>query len=192
MRFPTPFWLIAVLAPIAALGCGRPTGVPDSSSSGSQRVPFDRESRSSGISPSQTLIPATGRLPEGTSLTIRLGKALTSASAHAGDNLEGALDEPIMVDEQTLIAQGAKVTGRVLDAKHAEGPRSPGYLRIALVSVDNGGKPVLIETSSIFVKGGAHEERATANSGAPVSSKDVVLATDRRLTFRLAQPALLQ
>ena len=187
-----PSRTVAALMLIFALGCGRPTGVPESSAPNSQRLPFDRASRSGGISPSQALIPATGRLPEGTSLTVRLSKAISSATSHPGDNLEGAIDEPVQVDGQTLIDRGAVVTGRVLDARHAEGPKNAGYLRIALVSVDNGGKPVLIETSSIFLKGGSREEHAASTTLAAGSAKDVVLAPDRRLTFRLAQAVVLQ
>lgn len=191
MKREMAFRAIGTVLLLFSIACGRPTGVPDPPSGISQRLPFDRESRPNGISPSQSLIPATGHLAEGTSLTVHLTKPLSSASSHPGDNLEGVLDEPVMADGQIMIDRGAVVTGRVLDVRHAEGTRIPGYLRIALVSVDSGGKPVLIETSSIFVKGGAHEDHSQVANRAS-GSKDVVLTTDRRLTFRLAQAAVLQ
>jgi hypothetical protein len=64
-----------------------------------------------------------------------------------------------------------------------------------------GGKPVTIETSSIFAKGGSREERNPATgaaSGAAAKDrdrdrdKDIVFAIDRRLNFRLAQTVDLQ
>ena len=180
---------VAVLLLGFAVACGKPTGVPEPSPGTTQKLPFARESRANGISPSQSLIPATTHLAEGTSIVIRLGSALSSASAQAGNSFEGTLDEPVVVDGQSLIPRGAAVTGRVLDAKPSTGNRNPGYLRIALVSVDVAGKTVLINTSSIFAKGKAdsHDERPTAALGGVTNQKEVVFTPDRRLTFHLAQ-----
>jgi hypothetical protein len=179
----------AILALGLAVACGKPTGVPEPSPGNTQKLPFDRESRSKGISPSQSLIPATTRLAEGTSMTIRLQKTLSSASAQAGDSFEGTLDDPVLVDGQPLIARGAAVTGRVLDAKTSDSGRNPGYMRIALVNVNVGGKTVLIETSSVFAKAASHDGHAATGAGAVTNQKDVVFSPDRRLTFRLAQSA---
>lgn len=185
--------VIAVLVLGFAVACGKPTGVPEPSPGNAQKLPFARESRSNGISPSQSLIPPTTHLAEGTSIAIRLRNALSSASAQAGDSFEGTLDEPVVVDGQPLIARGAAVTGRVLDAKHSGSGRNPGYLRIALVSVDVAGKTVLINTSSVFAKakGGSHDKSAAAGAGVVTNQKEVVFTPDRRLTFHLAQAAEL-
>ena len=93
------------------------------------------------------------------------------------------LDEPITIDGKTLVARGTPATGRVLEAKPSassrgsspEGALEPGYLRIVLVSLNVGGRPVMIETSSIFAKGGPREERnppAGAASAAGQKDKD--------------------
>jgi len=55
----------------------------------------------------------------------------------------------------------------------------------------------MIETSSIFAKGGSREERNQATDGASgagqgTGQKDIVLGKDRRLNFRLAQTVDLQ
>jgi len=201
--------------------CGRPPNVsPDntSNSADSQRLPFDRQPRSTGITPSQALIPSATKLPEGTALPIRLLSALSSASSHAGDSFSATIDEPVVIDGQTLIAPGTSASGRVLEAKPAarsrgrspessgESSLEPGYLRIVLVSLNVGGKPVMIETSSIFAKGGSREERTPATGTASAASeqdnhkdkkdrdkgKNIVLGIDRRLNFRLAQAVDLQ
>jgi hypothetical protein len=126
-------------------------------------------------------------IPEGTFLTIRLSKPLSSVSAHAGDGFEGEIDEPVVVDQQTLLPRGSQVSGRVLDAKSAEGPRDPGYLRVTLISVNGAGKTILIDTSSIFAKATPRPSASTTSA-----SNDVLFAPDRRLTFRLAQAVNLQ
>ncbi len=192
--------------------CGRPPGVSGdnaSNSADSQKLPFARQPPSTGITPSQALIPSTTKLPEGTAIPIRLLSALSSASSHAGDSFSATIDEPVVIDGQTLIARGTPATGRVLEAKPAassrgssrESPFEPGYLRIVLVSLNVGGKPVMIETSSIFGKGGSREERTPATGAASGASqqdsqkdkdKDIVFGIDRRLNFRLAEAVDLQ
>jgi hypothetical protein len=181
--------------------CGRPPADNASSSADSQKLPFDRQPRSSGISPSQSLIPSTTKLPEGTPIPIRLQSALSSASSHAGDTFSATIDEPVVIDGQTLIAAGTSATGRVLEAKSSAGSRGsslgsslePGYLRIVLVSLKFGGRTVMIETSSIFAKGGPRDERSAATGAVSGGSqKDVVLGRDRRLNFRLAQTVDLE
>jgi hypothetical protein len=66
-----------------------------------------------------------------------------------------------------------------------------------LVSLNVGGKTVMIETSSIFAKGGSREDRNSATGAASGASqkdkdKDIVFAVDRPLNFRLAQTVDLQ
>jgi hypothetical protein len=206
---------IAVLAACLALGwaCNRQTGLPATDparSDTSQKLPFDRQPQSAGVSPSHSLIPSVTRLPEGTPLTIYLQNDLSSASAHEGDSFAATLDSPIVIDGQTLVSRGAPVFGRVLEAKHSTGPLDPGYLRLALVSLTVGAKAFPIATSSLFAKG-SREDRsspligADRGKGAKVSPtatvattpaaavpKEIVLGPDRRLSFRLTQSVDLQ
>ena len=192
---------VILLALSLICACGRPPS-ESSSNSDSQKLPFDRQPRSTGISPSQSLIPSATKLPEGTPIPIRLQSALSSASSHAGDSFSATVDEPVVIDGQTLIDRGTPATGRVLEAKpFANSPGrslAPGYLRIVLVSLNVGGRPVMIETSSIFAKGGSREERNPSTGTASGASRkdgkdrDIVFGVDRRLNFRLAQTVDLQ
>ncbi len=217
MTFPA--YRIAVIVMLLSIGliggCSRPPA--ESSNTEAQKLPFDREPRSTGISPSQSLIPSGTKLPEGTPIPIRLQTALSSASSHAGDSFSATVDEPVVIDGQTVITSGTPATGRVLEAKAAASsrggslgssgggspgaPLEPGYLRLVLVSLKVDGKPVMIETSSIFVRGGSREERKPAIGAASGASqkdnnkdknRDVVFGVDRRLNFRLAQTVDLQ
>jgi hypothetical protein len=203
-----PHRVIIVLLMLGLLSaCSRPPADNASNSGDSQKLPFDREPRSTGISPSQALIPSTTKLPEGTPIPIRLQKALSSASSHAGDTFSATIDEPVVIDGQTVVPRGTSATGRVLEAKPSVGSRAssredtlePGYLRIVLESLNIGGRPVMIETSSIFAKGGSREERTPATAAASGAGredksrdKDIVFGIDRHLNFRLAQTVDLQ
>jgi hypothetical protein len=124
-----------------------------------QKLPLDREAQSDGLSPTTSLVPTTLTVPAGTSVTVRLQSAVSSATSHSGDPFQATLDEPVVVQGQTVIPRGAAATGRVVTAKASGRLRDPGYLRLALSSVRIGGKPVRIESSSIFVKGQSHEKR---------------------------------
>jgi len=186
---------IAVIAGMAlTLSCVRQTNQPAgdaTKSQSSQQLPFDRQPQSAGVSPSHSLIPSITRLPEGTPLTICLQRDLSSAMAHPGDSFAATLDAPIVIDGQILAPRGAAVSGRVLDAKPAAGPHNPGYLRLALVTLSVSERTLPIETSSLFAKGGAREERTSAMVGASAPAaappSEIVLSPERRLSFRLTR-----
>lgn len=169
MHLSKASWVvILVLAVGFAVGCGKETGLPgdDSASAGdAQKLPFDQAAQTSGVAPSHSLVPTASKLPAGTPITVRLQSMVSSASSNTGDTFEGSLDEPVVIEGQTAISRGAAVRGKVLAAKPSGRLQDPGYLRIALVSMNVEGKPVAIETSSIFAKGGSHEKRNLAMIG---------------------------
>jgi hypothetical protein len=180
-----------------ALSCGRQTALSTDTNSNRQELPFERPPQTTGISPSHSFVPSATRIPEGTAVTISLEHSLSSAYAHSNDHFTAVLDDPIVIDGQTVAPGGAIVTGRVLDSKSARGPHDPGYLRITLTTLSVGGKPLPIATSSLFAKSGAHKDRdsaipspasgiTTPAEGTPLA-REMVLVPGRRLTFRLTQ-----
>jgi len=124
-----------------------------------EKLPFERTSQKNGISPSESILPTPQSVPAGTPITIRLQSAVSSATSHAGDPFEAVLDEPILVQGQTIAPRGATVTGRVVAAKSSGRLHDPGYLRLTLASITVKGKALPVQTSSIFLKGGSHEKR---------------------------------
>jgi hypothetical protein len=128
-------------------------------------------------------------IPAGTEVTVRLQSALSSADSRAGDSFQAVLVEPIVVAGKMVVPPGAAVTGSVVAGKTSGGLNAPGYLRVTLASIAMNGKPIPLETSSIFAKGGSHKKY-----GAPTEPSinpgqgDVRFSTGRRLTFRLVQP----
>jgi hypothetical protein len=176
------------------------------SASADQHLPFDATSDSGGISPTGLLAPAA--IPAGTPVTIHLRLSLSSASSRSGDPFDAVLDEPIIVRGHTLAPKGTILTGRVLDARASDRFQQAGYLRLGLTAIMLNGKVIPIQTSSIFMKRGSHEQRnvtiirdGSGNKGALIGasvdvpgttyatgSSDVGVAPERPLTFRLAQP----
>jgi hypothetical protein len=173
--------------------CKRPPQDTSSLARDSQKLPFDRRPRTSGISPSQSLVPSITKLPEGTNIAVSLQSALSSASSRAGDSFAATLDEPVVIDNHIVIAKGASAMGRVLEAKSARSSFEPGYMRVVLVSINVGARPIMIETSSIFAKGGLREDPNTrAQDSSPTAHEDIVFDSGRRFNFRLAQTVDLQ
>ena len=188
-------------------GCARRDSLPmvEESVSADQHLPFDAASNKGGISPTGSLAPAA--IPAGTPVTIHLRLSLSSASSRAGDPFEAELDEPIVVRGHTLVPRGAVLSGRVLDARASDRFQEAGYLRLGLTAISLNGRVMPIQTSSIFMKRGSHEQRnvtiirdGSGSKGALIGasvdapgttyatgSMDVGVAPERRLTFRLAQ-----
>jgi hypothetical protein len=169
--------IVIVFAIVLSLACGKATGVPTDNSASAdepQKTPFDQESHSAGIPPTESLVPVASKVPEGTPITIRLLNTVSSASSHVGDQFEGTLDDPIVIEGHTVVPRGAAATGRVLAAKSSGRLHNPGYLRIALVTLMVEGNPVAIDTSSLFVKGGSHKKRDWAMVGGGTGAGAVI------------------
>jgi hypothetical protein len=156
--------IVLALSLALAVGCARQpnSGSDDNTAvaaNDQQKMPFDRAAQKDGISPSESILPVPQTVPAGTPITIRLQSSISSATAHAGDPFEAVLDEPIIIQGQTVAPRGATVSGRVVAAKSSGRLHDPGYLRLTLASITVKGKALPLQTSSIFVKGGSHEKR---------------------------------
>jgi hypothetical protein len=188
-------WPLLGLALILSTACSRqPEILPPTGNGQAQSLPFASPPQSTGTSPTQAF--ASTSIPAGTAIVVRLRSPLSSAESHAGDQFQAILEEPIVVQGQTLAAKGTAITGTVLAVKVSLS-RAPGYLRLALSSVVLNGKTVDIHTSSVFSKGGPREySRTASHTELPPdpegSGHDVQFSTARRLTFRLIEPLTLR
>jgi hypothetical protein len=158
----TTFAILVLLLTLVT-GCARQPGLQASDDNGDQQVPFDQAANKSGVSPTASLMAAS--IPAGTPVTVRLQSALSSEASRSGDSFEAVLDEPIIVQGQTVAPRGATVTGKVLAAKASGRLQDPGYLRVTLTAISIRGKSLPMQTSSIFAKGGSHEKRNLAMIG---------------------------
>jgi len=104
-------------------------------------------------------------VPKGTPIYIRLNRTISSSTAQAGDSFTAVLDEPLEVEGRTVVPQGTKVNGHVVAARESGRLHNAGYLRLTLSSLNLNGKDVVIQTSSIFVKGGSYKNRNLAFIG---------------------------
>jgi hypothetical protein len=170
MKFPkciSGFGLAALL--LAGAGCSKQMATPASaalknSDKADTAAPFAKETENAEQpkSANGSLVPQEVVIPSGTAITVRLQNAVSSATSRPGDQFEATLDQPIVVDGQTVAPEGTHVLGRVVAARHSGRLMHPGYLRIALSSVDVNGKAVPIQSSSVMVAGASHKHRNLA------------------------------
>jgi hypothetical protein len=135
---------------------------------------------SSKVTPQTTLVT----VPKGTAISAVVGQTLTSNKNHAGDTFAATLSSPIKVDGKTVIAKGAKVTGRVVTAK-----KGSAELTVALASVDVNGKSykLISDPISRSAKTPAKSDAGDADAAKAKEKKDVTLPEKSRLKFKLAK-----
>jgi|SRR5438270_4685813 len=149
--------LLLVLLALAGLtaGCNMaaksPAPVPAADNPSSQQLPFT-ESK-------PPVIPAN------TAIYVRLQQAISSSTAQPGQNFSAVLDEPLVMEGQTLAPRGAAVTGKIVAARESGHLHNTGYLRITLTSMTLNGKTIPLQTNSLFVSGGSYKKRNLAFIG---------------------------
>lgn len=155
----------------------------------SQQLSFEASPAKGGVSPTGSL--AVLSLPPGTSLSVRLQSALSSATSHAGDSFDAVVDEPVIVEGQSVVPRGTRTAGKVVAAKASTGPQDAGYLRLMLTDISIGGKSLTLQTSSVFAKGSLRDgpgtelvDTATGHTG---DRRDVSFPAQWRVAFRLTE-----
>jgi hypothetical protein len=114
----------------------------NSANQSAQQQPDSSNSSSAPAQPSPIIIPT------GTNIPVILTTSLSSYSNKSGDEFEGSIAAPVMVDGQEAIRKGAEVKGTVVDAKKQGAIKGQAVLSITLTSVRAGGRTHSIETST--------------------------------------------
>lgn len=180
------FIFASVLLVMAMIGCGNKT-VPNTADqnqpatsavaqnqSSNDSMPFSKRDDGNGAPPfskrdkddsKSSLVPNAVTVPAGTPVSVRLQQAVSSASSNAGDSFQATLDEPLVINGQTVAERGAAAIGKVVQAKSSGRLHDSGYIRLTLASIEINGKQVPVQASSIFVKGANHNKRNLAMIG---------------------------
>jgi len=87
-------------------------------------------------------------LPESTAIYVTLNGAVGSDRSQPGDHFEATLSKPVIVDGRTIIPEGARATGVVVDAKRSGMLMGRAHLQLALESVEVGGDTYEIRTAT--------------------------------------------
>jgi len=99
--------------------------------------------------------PVDVTIPAGTTLSIRLIDAIDSEHNQAGDRFRATLDTPITMGDATVIAAGAEISGRVVNAKSAAHFSGHSELALELTSISVNGKSYDLSTDQYARQGTA-------------------------------------
>jgi hypothetical protein len=92
---------------------------------------------------------ATARMyeiPQGTPITVFLTDPISTAKNKAGDTFTASLADPIVINGETVVARGATVKGRVIDAEGSGRVKGTANIRLALTSIVADGKSYPVAT----------------------------------------------
>lgn len=103
--------------------------------------------------------PEPVTVPEQTAIHVTLDQGLASDQSRAGDHFEATVSEPIVIDEHTVIPQGAHAEGVVVDARPSGRLMGRARLQLALESIDLDGKSYQLNTATSQRIGGNHKKR---------------------------------
>lgn len=88
-------------------------------------------------------------LPAGTSITVRMIDSVDSETNRVGQTFRASVDEPVVVGSQAVIARGADVVVKLVDAKQSGKIAGRTELGLDLMSVRINGKTVDISTQEV-------------------------------------------
>jgi hypothetical protein len=115
--------------------------------------------------PSAPAVAATGTLPAGTNLVIRMIESVDSQTNRVGQTFRASMDQPVMVDGQTVIPRGADAVVKLVDAKDSGKLTGHADLTLALQSVRINGHYVEIDTQTINKESGSQGEKTAKVAG---------------------------
>jgi hypothetical protein len=190
--FKSVLTLLALLGLLWEAACSRQVGVPsDDGAAQTTQTPFQdvgstSASSNSGDSSNAASYPHSSLpfhdslgLPAGTLLMVRLKSSMSTDEPGSNDAFEAIMDEPVVMDGDTLIPRGADVTGHIESARASTMKPGRGYVQLVLQSVRVAGSDIPVQTASLFV-------RPSPQKG--LSAHAIRLEKGHRLTFRLTQP----
>jgi hypothetical protein len=103
--------------------------------------------------------PKPVTVPELTPIAVTLDQGLASDMNRPGDHFEATVSAPVVIDEHTVIPQGAHVEGLVVDARPSGRLMGRARLQLSLESIDVAGKSYPLQTTASQKIGGNHKKR---------------------------------
>jgi hypothetical protein len=143
--------------------------------------------RGAGNGAPEANLPDKVTLEDGTSVNVRLLRAISSGTAQAGDLVRFGVLADVRVDGQVAIAKGATATGRITQVKRAGALGRSGALALAVTSVtavDGAAVPVRLNRERDITGDG--------RTGAAISAIAIDAATSGKRAAKSAAAEVLQ
>jgi hypothetical protein len=108
---------------------------------------------------------ASGELPAGANLVVRMIDGVDSEVNRVGQTFNASLDEPVMLNGSTVIPRGADVVVKLVDAKESGKLTGRTSLTLDLVSVKINGRMVDINTQTVSQESSSRGARTAKVAG---------------------------
>jgi len=128
------FGVIWVVVALGLSGCGNATA--------------DKSEETAKAVAAKPAPPPKIIVPAGTALHVRLNEGVSASKSEPGTEFSASLSDPLVVNGKTVLPQGARVVGHVVDAKESGRVKGRASLSLVLTSVVRNGKSVPVETQT--------------------------------------------
>jgi len=135
--------------PSTASSPSQPASSSAPASSSSAAAPAASSQQAAAPAPQAPPPPAAVDLAAGTHIRVRLDQDLGSKISQPGDSFSATVVDPVVIDGQTVIPQGARAEGTVIDAKPLGRFKGGALLEIRLERVHTQWGSYPVATSSI-------------------------------------------
>jgi hypothetical protein len=108
---------------------------------------------------------ASVELPAGTNLVVRMIDPVDSETASVGQTFAASMDQPVILNGDTVIPRGADVVVKLVDAKQSGKLTGRAELTLDLMSVKVDGKAVDINTQSVSRESDSRGQRTAKVAG---------------------------
>jgi hypothetical protein len=103
--------------------------------------------------------PERVTIPAGTDLTVRLIDAIDTKTNQPGDKFRATLEEPVVIDERTVVPKGADVEGKVAELASAGKFQGRSELTVVLTKLSYAGRSYGLTTEPLHRQGASRGTR---------------------------------
>lgn len=103
----------------------------------------------------------TGTIPAGTNVVVRMIDNVDSQEAHVGQTFQASLDQPVMLNGQTVLPQGADVTTVLTEAKSSGKFEGKASLMLDIQSIHANGRDYRVQTTGVVEASSGRGNRTT-------------------------------
>lgn len=109
--------------------------------------------------------PVIVELPEGTNLVVRMIDSVDSKVSRVGQRFAASLDEPVVVNGETVIPRGADVVVKLTDARESGKLAGRSELTLDLAAIKVNGRIVDVNTETVSRESSSRGKRTAKIAG---------------------------
>jgi len=104
-------------------------------------------------------------IPAGTQIYVRMIDSISSDKSHAGETFRASLDNPVIVDNQTIIPKRADVVLKLIDVQSAGKLKGTSQLKVQIDRIVIAKKPYDVVSNTYEQTGESEGKKAARNVG---------------------------